>query len=108
MSNVTEIKVTENSNDWSDWIEEAISKKHIKHYEYENFNNIEEIGFGSFGKVYRANWKNSRSFLALKSFFNLNNIVVKEVVSEVIAVCSNLRNTYLYISNFSHFIGNIA
>jgi serine/threonine protein kinase len=54
------------------WIEEAISKKHIKYYEYENFNNIEEIGSGSFGKVYRANWKSSKSFLALKSFCNFN------------------------------------
>ncbi|UZO03360.1 uncharacterized protein OCT59_023767 [Rhizophagus irregularis] len=65
------------------WIEEAISKKHIKYYEYENFNNIEEIGSGSFGKVYRANWKSSNSFLALKSFCNFNSVTVKEVVNEI-------------------------
>jgi len=35
----TDTKDTE----WIHWIEEAIAKKHIKFYEYEHFNNIEEI-----------------------------------------------------------------
>ena len=73
----------ENSNEWIDWIEEAISKKHIRYYEYENFYDIKEIGCGGFGKVYRANWKNS-SYLALKSIFNLSHISIKEIVNEVI------------------------
>ncbi|GET04587.1 kinase-like domain-containing protein [Rhizophagus clarus] len=30
-------------NAWSKWIEEAVSKNHIKHYEYNNFKNIQEI-----------------------------------------------------------------
>ena len=72
-----------NSNEW-DWIEEAIAKNYFKYYEYEYFNNIQEIGSGGFGKVYRANWKNSLGCLALKSFFNLNNITAKEIVNEVI------------------------
>ena len=56
MSDKTELEVTENSNEWINWIEEAISQKHIKYYEYEYFNNIfKEIGCGSFGKIYRAN-----------------------------------------------------
>ncbi|EXX52205.1 uncharacterized protein OCT59_023847 [Rhizophagus irregularis] len=76
---VTGVSYNEDIN----WIEEAIGKKHIKYYEFENFNNIEEIGSGSFGKVYRANWKNSHSFLALKSFFNLNNATIKEIVNEL-------------------------
>ncbi|GES88021.1 kinase-like domain-containing protein [Rhizophagus clarus] len=70
-------------NEYINWIEEAINKKHIKYYEYENFNNIEEIGSGSFGKVYRANWKNSHSYLALKSFFNSNDVTIKEIVNEL-------------------------
>ncbi|GES93134.1 kinase-like domain-containing protein [Rhizophagus clarus] len=70
-------------NEYINWIKEAINKKHIKYYEYENFNNIEEIGSGSFGKVYRANWKNSHSYLALKSFFNLNDVTIKEIVNEL-------------------------
>ena len=86
---------TEDSNEWINWIEEAISKNHIKYYEYEHFSNIQEIGCGTFGKVYRVNWKNSHRYLALKSFFNLNGITVKEIVNEVIiekSMCFGLYN----------------
>ena len=76
-------KVTETSNEWINQIEEVISNKHIKHYEYEYFCNVKEIGSGNLGKVYRANWKNSHEYLVLKSFFNLNHITVKEIVNEV-------------------------
>ena len=88
-------KVAENSNEWINWIEEAISKNHIKFYEYEHFSNIQEIGCGNFGKVYRVNWKNSHRYLALKSFFNFNGITVKEIVNEVIiekSMCFGLYN----------------
>ena len=83
MSENTEFNNTENSNEWINWIEEAISKKHIKYYEYEHFHNFKEVGAGNFGKVYRVNWKNSHIHLALKSFFNFNNVIAKEVVHEV-------------------------
>ena len=86
MSNNTELKVPDNLNnlnEWTKWIEEAISKKHIKYYEYEYFSDIQEIGAGAFGKVYRAKWKNSYKYLALKSFYNFSNITIKEVVREV-------------------------
>ncbi|CAB4379509.1 unnamed protein product [Rhizophagus irregularis] len=80
MSNNTEF----NSNEWIDWIEEAIIKKHIKYYDYKYFNNIQEIGSGGFGKVYRANWKSFHNHLVLKSFFNINNnATVKEIVNEI-------------------------
>ncbi len=79
----------ENTNEWINWIEEAITKKHIKYYEYDRFSNIQEIGSGAFGKVFRANWKNSEQYLALKSFFNINNTTVKEIVCEVI-----MNNSY--------------
>jgi hypothetical protein len=52
MSNNTEL--INNLNDWNKWIEDAISKKLIKYYEFEQFNNIQEIGYGGFGKVYCA------------------------------------------------------
>jgi hypothetical protein len=84
MSEIAEFKVTEISNEINDWIKEAISKKLIKYYEYEHFHNIKEIGFGNFGKVYRTNWKNSNGYLALKSFFILNDAIVREIVNEVI------------------------
>ena len=83
MSNNTEIEATDNSNEWINWIEEAIAKNYFKHYEYKHLSNIQEIGSGGFGKVYRANWKNSNQYLALKTFFKLDNATVKEIVDEV-------------------------
>ncbi|GBC06539.1 hypothetical protein RclHR1_00690029 [Rhizophagus clarus] len=62
------------------WIEEAISKKHIKCYKYKNFSNLEEIGSGTSGKVFRANWMNPRNILVLKS---LENITIKNFVNEL-------------------------
>ncbi|CAB4479812.1 unnamed protein product [Rhizophagus irregularis] len=79
MSNNTEHKVIANSNEWINWIEESIAKGYTKYYDYKHFNNIQEIGFGCFGKVYRAN---SHDFLALKSFINFN-IAAKEIVNEL-------------------------
>jgi serine/threonine protein kinase len=83
MSNNIEMHDTENKDDWINWIEEAIDKYQLKYYEYKEFNNFQEIGTGNFGKVYRANWKNLEKCIALKSFFNLNNITVREIVNEV-------------------------
>ncbi|CAB4438284.1 unnamed protein product [Rhizophagus irregularis] len=100
MSNNTEF----NSNewiDWIDWIEEAITKKHIKYYDYKHFNNIQEIGSGSFGKVYRVNWKSFHNHLALKSFFNNNNnATVKEIVNEI-----KLQREIDFHENIIHFCG---
>jgi hypothetical protein len=73
-----------NSNEWISFIEEYVFKKNIKCYEYEHFSNVQEIGTGSFGKVYRANWKSS--LLALKSFHDFNDATVKELVREVINI----------------------
>ena len=78
------------------WIEDAISKRHIKHYEYEHFSNIQEIGTGGFGKVYRANWKNLRQHFALKSLLNINDVAIKELVHEVITRIY-LHTTKLFI-----------
>ncbi|GBC05372.1 hypothetical protein RclHR1_00620012 [Rhizophagus clarus] len=75
--------ITENQNEFSKWIEEALDKEYFKYYEYQNFSDIHEVGSGGFGKVYRARWKNSDQYLALKSFFNINNITLKEVVNEL-------------------------
>ncbi|CAB4438280.1 unnamed protein product [Rhizophagus irregularis] len=82
MSNISEIEVTNNSNEWINWIEEAVAKNYFKYYDYKHFNNIQEVGFGSCGKVYRANWKNFRNYLVLKSFYNYNSVTIKEIVNE--------------------------
>ncbi|CAB4413990.1 unnamed protein product [Rhizophagus irregularis] len=80
MSNNAEL--TKNSNEYN-WIEDAISKKLIKYYEFEQFCDLQEIGFGGFGKVYRASWKNYYKQCALKSFFNFNDSTVKGIIREI-------------------------
>ena len=62
------------SNEWNNWIEEAISKNYLKYYDYKHFRNIQEIGRGSFGIVFRANWKDSEQYFALKSFFSFGAV----------------------------------
>ena len=79
MSSNIEPKVTNNSNEWINWIEEAIKNNYFKYYEYNHFSNIQVVGSGGFGKVYRANWKNSRNYMALKSFINFNNTRLKKL-----------------------------
>ena len=86
MSNNTGLNITENPNEWINQIEEAITKYYFKYYEYNHFNNIQEIDSEGFEKVYRANWKNSHKYLALKSFSSLNNATAKEIVQEVIII----------------------
>jgi hypothetical protein len=86
----------ENSNEWINWIEKAISKELIKYYEGQHFHNIQEIGSGGFGKVYRANWKNSYKYFALKSFYNFSNAMAKEIFREVNII-------YISTGNRAHF-----
>ncbi|RGB42652.1 kinase-like domain-containing protein [Rhizophagus diaphanus] len=83
MSDNKQMQNTENTNEWINWIEEAVDKEHLNHYEYNQFTNIQVIGSGSFGKVYRANWKNTKKQLALKTFFNLNHVTMKDIVCEL-------------------------
>jgi hypothetical protein len=83
----------------NDWIEESIRNKHIKYYEYEKFSNIKEIGSGGFARVYRANWKNAEQYLALKSFYKLDDAIVKEIVREVITK-HHAHLVYIYIYLF--------
>jgi len=80
--------MSEVNSKWNNWIEEAVSKKHIKHYEYKHFKNIHEIGIGGFGKVSCANWKNSHQYFALKSLnFAVNEVAIDELIREVITKC---------------------
>jgi hypothetical protein len=74
-----------NENDWFIWLEEAIKKGHIKFYKYDQFKNIEIIGSGGFGIVFRANWKNTGTTFALKGF--KNDMAAKEIINEVKCNC---------------------
>ena len=87
---------TDNLNESMNWInriEESLSNRRIKYYEYKHFSNIEEIGSGGFGKVFRAKWKNSEQYLALKSFSNLDKATARELVHEVIINIINIRSS---------------
>ncbi|CAB5369952.1 unnamed protein product [Rhizophagus irregularis] len=48
-----------------------------------NFKNIQEIGRGGFSIVFRANWKSSDRYFALKTFFNYDNATMEELVLEL-------------------------
>jgi len=68
------------STTYLDWLEKAISENYIKYYDYDKFNNKEEISSGSFGNISRANWKDSDTVMVLKNPYNLT---IKEIVNEV-------------------------
>ena len=69
-------------DNYVDWLEKSIANEHIKYYEYSDFNNIQQIGSGASGNVFRANWKNTDTIFALKSFYN-HKSTLKEIVNEV-------------------------
>jgi hypothetical protein len=94
MSNNAEL--INNSNECN-WIEEAISKKLIKYYEFDQFYNLQEIGSGGFGRVYRADWKNSHKCCALKSFFNFGEATNKAVIREVIIMTNIYNKSVIFI-----------
>ncbi|CAB4393313.1 unnamed protein product [Rhizophagus irregularis] len=61
-----------------------INRENIRQYEYPDFKNIQLIGSGSYGIVYRVNWKSSNRFFALKSFINYNDKqTLREVIKEL-------------------------
>jgi hypothetical protein len=76
MSENIETQDTENMNEWINSIED---KNHIKFYEYKQLSNLQQIGVESFG-----NWRKLEKFFALKSFIDLDNITMKEIVREVL------------------------
>jgi len=77
-----------NADEWVQWIEDGISKDYINYHDYDEFQNIQQIGFGAFSKVYRATWESSNTVVAIKSFEN-SKFVMKEIVNEVHKLCSH-------------------
>ncbi|EXX63092.1 uncharacterized protein OCT59_028502 [Rhizophagus irregularis] len=72
----------EDLNYYVNWLERSIIEEHIELYKYSDFKNIQLIGSGAYGNVYRVNRKNSDHSLALKSF-NYDKQTLKEVVKEL-------------------------
>ncbi|GBC22178.2 kinase-like domain-containing protein [Rhizophagus irregularis DAOM 181602=DAOM 197198] len=103
MSDNTGFKSIAESNEWVKWINEAVAAKdYIKSYERKHFSDIQEIDSGSYGKVYRASWKNSQGYLALKSFYDLNNTIAKEIIHEF-----KLQHQVNFHNNIIRFCGII-
>ncbi|CAB4398642.1 unnamed protein product [Rhizophagus irregularis] len=73
-------KKTIESNSHINWVENAFTENYIKYYDYSNFTNIEEIDNNSFGKILRANWKETDIRLIIKSS---NKLTIKEIINEI-------------------------
>jgi hypothetical protein len=69
------------SNNYVDWIEKAVTENYIKYYNYAEFTNMKEINHGSVGNIFRASWKGTDTFLVVKSSYKLTSI--KEIINEV-------------------------
>ncbi|CAB4387584.1 unnamed protein product [Rhizophagus irregularis] len=70
------------SNIYIDWLEKSINDEYINYYNYLEFKNLNPLGSGSYGRVFRANWKNTDGIFALKTFNN-DKITLKEIVNEI-------------------------
>ncbi|POG70972.1 kinase-like domain-containing protein [Rhizophagus irregularis DAOM 181602=DAOM 197198] len=68
-------------SEWINWLDEAIKKEYIKLFKFDQFENIKIIGYGGFGKVFRAKWKNTGDVFALKEF--KYDMAVKEIINEI-------------------------
>lgn len=76
MSNQTKI------NEYVNWFEKSIEGEYFDYYKFSDFKNLSSIGNSSYGSIVRANWKNSDSFFALKTF-NYDEVTLREIVNEV-------------------------
>jgi hypothetical protein len=73
---------TADTNEYIQWIEDSIAKGYVNCHDYDEFQDIQRIGFGGFSVVYQATWECRYTVVALKSFKN-NIIIMKEMVNEV-------------------------
>ena len=80
--NFRKMTLSSDTDKWVQWIVDGIAKDYIDHHDYNEFQNIQHIGSGGFGKVYRATWTSSDTVVALKSF-EINDYIMKEIVNEV-------------------------
>ncbi|RGB32847.1 kinase-like domain-containing protein, partial [Rhizophagus diaphanus] len=99
MSNESNLK---ESNVYIDWLERSISEENIAYYKYSEFKDLIFIGSGSFGSVYRANWRNIDNIYALKSFNN-DKTTLKEVVNEKLVSSNIFYHKRVSFSNINYY-----
>jgi hypothetical protein len=79
------------SNNYVNWIEKAVTENYIKYYNYAEFTNMKEINHGSVGNIFQANWKGTDTLLVVKSSCKLP---VKEIINEVFFI-NFYNNTFI-------------
>ncbi|GBC32630.2 kinase-like domain-containing protein [Rhizophagus irregularis DAOM 181602=DAOM 197198] len=73
------------------WFEEKIKNGYIRHFEYNEFDEIVGIGKGSFGEVFRANLANTGLLVALKIIISKSQYESDEVNDDIIKELELLR-----------------
>jgi hypothetical protein len=85
------------SNNYIDWIEKAVTENYIKYYNYAEFTNMKEINHGSVGNIFQASWKGTDTLLVVKSSYKLS---VKEIINEVFFINLSFNKKILKIKLF--------
>ncbi|RIB08375.1 hypothetical protein C2G38_2147098 [Gigaspora rosea] len=70
-------------NSSEELIQKCLTEESIEFYEYSGFRDIELIGSGGYGDVYRAVLGNGKATVALKLFKKKNIVTIKEVINEL-------------------------
>ena len=70
------------------WLEKAIEEGHINFHAYDKFSDVEAVGKGAFGEVYKASWNNRGMVVALKSLLGtftegVDSNIFNEFINEV-------------------------
>ncbi|CAG8502562.1 9377_t:CDS:2 [Funneliformis caledonium] len=88
------------------WLESQIQENHIKCIAYSEFSDLNIVGEGGSGSVYKASWKSRRMIVALKFFKSDANDqeTDKTPWKEFIRELTNLRNIF-YHPHINQFIG---
>ncbi|CAJ0756844.1 16564_t:CDS:10 [Entrophospora sp. SA101] len=97
-------KKEKEKNEFSEWIDEAISKNHMKLHKYELFSDIGKIGSGSFGIVYRAYNSQYAKYMVLKSIQVRDNVTSKKIFGQIINELQQHRQVEMH-DNIIGFYG---
>src|SRR5688572_25632584 len=81
----------------NEWIENGISSGYLNCTGYYEFQNVKIIGSGASSNVYKANWKNSNTVVALKSFEKNNSFIINEVNIRGFFICIYTLYTCIFI-----------